>query len=152
MEVLCKELSRNNLSPLSINLKIHLGDDIFDPRKLAQALPGCDQVIIVVSKAYTISPWLLSESLAFFKLMAPGPSLLLAVVENCDIPFHLKNLPSEDFRGIDLQSVENPEDSKHTENTRKFRRAAKSLISHIDKDPQAFVIMRFRRRRIRFHL
>jgi hypothetical protein len=143
IEFLGKELNKNNLRPLSVNLKINLGQDIFDPRKLAQVLPGCDQVIIVVSKAYSVSTWLLSESLAFFKLMDPGSSLRLAVIEDCDIPFHLRNLPSADFRQVDLGSLGDRKSQKFAENLKKFRKATKDLVSHINKDPQAFVIMKF---------
>jgi TIR domain len=143
IEFLGKELNKYNLRPLSVNLKINLDQDIFDPRKLAQVLPGCDQVIIVVSKAYAVSTWLLSESLAFFKLMDPGSSLRLAIIEDCDVPFHLRNLPSADFRDVDLESLGDRKSPKFAENLRKLRKATKDLVSHINKDPQAFIIMKF---------
>lgn len=143
VELLSAEIKRYNLRILSINLKIHLQDDILDPRKLAQAMPGCDQVIIVASKAYTSSSWLLSESLAFFKLLDPGSSIRLALVDGSELPFHLRSLPAVDFSRLDLESVGNRKHPSHTDNMKKFRKAARELVAHIDKEPQAFVIMKF---------
>jgi hypothetical protein len=143
VELLSAEIKKYNLRILSINLKIDLKDDILDPRKLAQAMPGCDQVIIVASKAYTSSSWLLSESLAFFKLMDPGSSIRLALVEDCDLPFHLKSLPAADFRGIDLESLGDRKHPNHAEKMKMFGKATKELVAHINKNPQAFVIMKF---------
>nr|MDQ3818355.1 TIR domain-containing protein [Acidobacteriota bacterium] len=121
---LSNSLREIGVSPSIINLKLMYGDKIFD--HIDQALVNCDQVIVVLSKAYIKSKWHQKELFAFLmKERDTKTDLILPVrIDDCEVPALLED------RIIDFRRVP-------------FEKAFNKLAGLISKRRQAFVVMKF---------
>src|SRR5436309_9100676 len=92
---------------ISINLKVELNQGVFDPKRLGQRLASCDQGIIVRSKSYMSSDWLVGESLAFLlkEKVTSTEFMVPILIEDCEIPAHLKSRAITDFRNRPFQEA-----------------------------------------------
>jgi hypothetical protein len=120
-----------DISTLIVDLQLALSDDVSDVSKLKQQTQHCDFVIIVLSKKFVESEWMMKELRAFQSLEKErGINLLLPIViDDCKIPMDLKEKVCAKFRTPVRTQV-------------KFRGAFDQLLLHIPKSRQIFVIMK----------
>jgi hypothetical protein len=125
VEQLAEAFNAEGVQCASVNLKVELGEGIFDLARLKRRLPYCEQAVVILSRAYAASDWLVGESLAFLlrERVTGSEFMLPVVIEDCEIPVHLKNRAFVDFRG------------------RPFRDAFEQLLDRIVRPSQVFVSM-----------
>jgi len=110
------------------DLKKYLGVKLLNLLQLNRAMPGCSQVIVVLSRAYVSSDWLITE-LGAFRMKEENTKTTAIIpikIDNCKTPDQLKNHKCIDF------SAGN------------FEEAFKELSSRILRDRDVFVIMDYR--------
>jgi TIR domain len=130
VERLGDELEAVGIEKFTNDLRRYLGVKLLNLLELNRAMPGCSQVIVVLSPAYVGSDWLITELGAFrMKEENTKTDVIVPVkIENCKIPDQLKNHKCIDF------------------SIRSFDEAFRELDSRILRDRHVFVVMDYRDR------